>query len=227
MAAPPSLSMAIHGNTISCGGTGGTITGDTTVSIKNAATSDYDGTIDKFTGTISGGEKSVVKGTRTLSFDTATLRGTAFDTATISNFDAITLSSLGGATELALTSSVLKVTGNSSTLQSITMDIASNLTLDSIEGDSENPFYLSLQGNNVDVSKLSVTLIGVTYGDGVPLDNVYILANGITYTAEIAWLDKQGTSRNLVVGTIIIPEPTTATLSLLALAALAARRRRK
>lgn len=226
--------VAIHGNTISGGGTGGTITGDSAVIIKNAATSDYDGTIDKFTGTISGGEKSVVKGTRTLSFDTATLRGTAFDTATISNFDAITLrnseitlSSLGGATELALTSSVLKVTGDASTLQSITMDIASSLALASIEGDIDNPFYITLQGNNVDVSKLSVTLTGVTYGDGVTLDNVYILANGITYTAEIAWLDQQGTARNLVVGTIIIPEPTTATLSLLALAALAARRRRK
>lgn len=224
---------AVYGNTISGGGSGGTISGNSTVNIINASASDYDGTIDKFTGTISGGEKAVVKGTRTLSFDTATLRGTAFDTATISNFDAITLnnseitlSSLGGATKLALTSSLLNVTGDASALQSITMDIASSLTLDSIEGDSENPFYLSLQGNNVDVSKLSVILTGVTYDDGIPLDNVYILANGITYTAEIAWLDQQGTARNLVVGAVI-PEPTTATLSLLALAGLAARRRRK
>ena len=62
--------------------------------------------------------------------------------------------------------------------------------------------------------------------DGTVLDHVYILAEGITYNAEIAWLDQQSPIRNLVVGAAV-PEPTTATLSLLALAALAARRRRK
>ena len=224
---------AVCGDTISGGGTDGTITGNSTVSIINASASDYDGTIDKFKGTVTGGSKEVVQGTRTLVFDNSKLRGTTFDHATIADFDAITLSdseitlsSVGGAAELELTSSVLNITGNADSLESVTMDIDSSLTLSSIEGEETSPFYINILGNNVDLSKLSITLTGTDYADGLTLDNVYILADGITYTAEIAWRDQQAATRNLIVGAAI-PEPTTATLSLLALAALAGRRRRR
>ena len=52
---------AICGKTISGGGTGGTISGNSTVNINNATVSDYDGTIDKFSGTVSGGAKQLCR----------------------------------------------------------------------------------------------------------------------------------------------------------------------
>lgn len=232
---------AIYGNTISGGGTGGTISGNSAVNIINASASDYDGTIDKFTGTISGGAKADatvasptgVYGIRTLVFDNSKLQGTAFDTATIADFDAITLSnsaitlsSLGGATELTLQDSTLNITGDASSLESLSMDIDSGLLIDSISGTSDKDFFITLTGTDIDLDRLSISLTGVDYSDGTVLDHVYILVEGITYNAEIAWLDQQSPIRNLVVGAAV-PEPTTATLSLLALAALAARRRRK
>lgn len=232
---------AILGNTISGGGSGGTISGNSTVNIINASASDYDGTIDKFIGTISGGAKadataaspSGVYGTRTLAFDNSKLQGTAFDTATIADFDAITLSnsaitltSLGGATELTLQDSTLNITGDADSLESLSMDIDSGLMIDSISGTSDKDFFITLTGTDIDLDRLSISLTGVDYSNGTVLDHVYILAEGITYNAEIAWLDQQSPIRNLVVGAAV-PEPTTATLSLLALAALAARRRRK
>lgn len=232
---------AIYGNTISGGGTGGTISGNSTVNIINASASDYEGTIDKFTGTISGGAKadataaspSGVYGTRTLAFDNSKLQGTAFDTATIADFDAITLSnsaitlsSLGGATELTLQDSTLNITGDADSLESLSMDIDSGLMIDSISGTSDKDFFITLTGTDIDLDRLSIALTGVDYSNGTVLDHVYILAEGITYNAEIAWRDQQSPIRNLVVGAAV-PEPTTATLSLLALAALAARRRRK
>lgn len=224
---------AILGNTISGGGSGGTISGNSTVNIINASASDYDGTIDKFTGTISGGTRSVVQGTRTLAFDNSKLQGTAFDTATIENFDAITLSnsaitltSLGGASELSLQNSMLSITGDADSLESLSMDIDSKLMIDSISGTADKDFYITLTGTDIDLDRLSISLTGVDYADGTVLNNVYILSEGVTYNAEIAWLDQQSPIRNLVVGAAV-PEPTTATLSLLALAALAARRRRR
>lgn len=223
---------AVHGNTISGGGSGGTISGNSTVNIINASASDYDGTIDKFTGTISGGTRSVVQGTRTLAFNNSILQGTAFDTATIENFDAITLSnsaitltSLGGASELSLQNSMLNITGDADSLESLSMDIDSKLMIDSISGTDDKDFYITLTGTDIDLDRLSISLTGVDYADGSVLNNVYILSEGVTYNAEIAWLDQQSPIRNLVVGAAV-PEPTSATLSLLALAALAARRRR-
>lgn len=223
---------AVHGNTISGGGSGGTISGNSTVNIINASASDYDGTIDKFTGTISGGTRSVVQGTRTLAFNNSILQGTAFDTATIENFDAITLSnsaitltSLGGASELSLQNSMLNITGDADSLESLSMDIDSKLMIDSISGTGDKDFYITLTGTDIDLDRLSISLTGVDYADGSVLNNVYILSEGVTYNAEIAWLDQQSPIRNLVVGAAV-PEPTSATLSLLALAALAARRRR-
>lgn len=223
---------AVYGNTISGGGSGGTISGNSTVNIINASASDYDGTIDKFTGTISGGTRSVVQGTRTLAFNNSILQGTAFDTATIVNFDAITLSnsaitltSLGGASELSLQNSMLNITGDADSLESLSMDIDSKLMIDSISGTGDKDFYITLTGTDIDLDRLSISLTGVDYADGSVLNNVYILSEGVTYNAEIAWLDQQSPIRNLVVGAAV-PEPTSATLSLLALAALAARRRR-
>lgn len=224
---------AILGNTISGGGSGGTISGNSMVNIINASASDYEGTIDKFTGTISGGTRSVVQGTRTLAIENSRLKGTAFDNAVISDFDAITLSnsditlsSHGGASVLELKNSSLAVSGDVASLRAITMDLESNLTLVGINNTAEEAFYIYLTDSGNDFSKLSITLTGVDYADGAVLDNVYIQAGETTYRAEIAWLDKQSSIRNLVVGAAV-PEPTTATLSLLALAALAARRRRQ
>ena len=106
------------------------------------------------------------------------------------------------------------------------MDIDSSLALSSIIGTEEQAFYINLLGSDIDLNKLSITLTDVDFTDGTILDNVYIQSEGITYAAEIAWRDQQATTRNLVVGAAI-PEPTTATLSILALAALAGRRRRR
>lgn len=224
---------AVYGSTISGGGSGGTVNGNSTVTIMNASASDYEGTIDKFTGTVSGGSRSVVQGTRTLVIENSTLRGTDFDSAAIADFDAITLSnseitlsSLGGAGMVELKNSSLSVSGDVSSLRAITMDLESNLTLADINNTAEDAFYIYLTDSGSDLSKLSITLTGVDYADGAELSNVYIQAGGTTYHAEIAWLDKQSSIRNLSVGTAV-PEPTTATLGLLALSVLAARRRRR
>lgn len=224
---------AFKGTTIiSAGGTGGTITGDSTLTIKNAASSDYECSIDKFKGTLSGGAN--VTGTRTLAFDKAKLSGTSFDLATLENFDIITLSggsnvslsSLGGATELSLTSSTLRVTGDSSKLWSITMDIDSALTLTNLDGTETQNIFINVTGSNVDLSKLNLTVSESELAHQAVLDYVYLRANGKIYEVAVDWRDQQGAVRNLVAGKLI-PEPATATLSLLALAALAARRRRR
>ena len=228
---------AFYGDMISSAGSGGTITGNTRLVIRNVAASDYDYRIDKYTGTLSGGAESSVGGTRKLEFDNARLRGTAFELAALENFDVITLSggsdvqlsSLGGASEIELTSSILVAQGDTASVNLITMDATSSLTLTNLTGSEENPIVIRLLGETVDVSKISITLTGNELEHGAILENVLIYANGEEYTAAIAWHDRQAGNRNVVVASSFapVPEPATATLGLLALAGLAARRRRK
>lgn len=95
--------------------------------------------------------------------------------------------------------------------------------------------YIDMQGNSVSIADLASIIVTDTDGNFTLFTNVanaetlngvefsYIDAEGNTQVAEIAV-----SNGNVYVGKdTTIPEPTTATLSLLALAALAGRRRRK
>lgn len=98
-----------------CDGT--QITGNATITVKDLHAGEVEGGFDKFAGTLSGGRKEKVDGSRTLVFDNTQL--TAFG-ATLDNFDTVTLNNgcdlaldgLGGATQLIVSEgNTLTLTG--------------------------------------------------------------------------------------------------------------------
>jgi len=85
---------------------------------------------------------------------------------------------------------------------------------------------LDLQGNELVLNGAKLVLM---VADDAPLSEKYTLFTNASKDVEfnITLVDAQGNDRGSATGVASIPEPTTATLSLLALAGVVARRRRK
>lgn len=213
--------------TISGGGTGGTITGNSTVTLRNVARGNNPSGLDRFAGIISGG--SNVKGTKTLvlenvqvSYGEATLQD--FDVISLTEETSTSLTSIGGACRLEMgASTVLDLSGATDlgNLATVVMGDGASLTV-------EISKLTTPAGVVFDISSaadFSLVAAGATLED-IDLTNVVFYKDGVYYEAEATKFDSQAEVVNLVVGKVI-PEPSAAVLSLLALAGLAARRRRR
>ena len=150
-----------------------------------------------------------------------------------------TCETLAGGTLLFQEGSVMAASGcNTLSAQSITFEENTTLTLTLGEINQENAL-ISLATGDVSFSLGTIDFIGIdTLAEGQYLvltlaeaelstmewNTDELTVKGLTAGDSIAW-NESGTA--LYLNHKIIPEPTTATLSLLALAGLAARRRRK
>ncbi len=246
----------ITGN-IYAGSNGGTIGGNTTLTIKDVASGD---SMASYSGSLDGGTASRVLGTRTLCFDSVQ-GGNSFN-PTLSNFtnveltnaSSLTLADLGGAGSLTMDEgSCLTITGD---------DLKLDTAFLTLGRESQSPAATSLNftGNGalsigtqltLNLSKelcsylTSPTAVPVTMALGddasptatgtrelvlgtgnITAANLHInAAEG--YSVSYGELMNNGSYSYVNVTVAAVPEPTTATLSLLALAGLAARRRRK
>ncbi len=112
-----------------------------------------------------------------------------------------------------------------------------NVTLGADLMHTENFEINLIAGNMLDTAgnELFITLTDLVIGDGTAegslgddLASIYVIYNGEkTFYTEGMSILMDGNSKNLTIGRGMIPEPSTATLSLLALAGLIARRRRQ
>ena len=122
-------------STISGGGTAGTITGNSSVTLSNWGKTNFAMGVDKFAGTISGGTN--VAGTSTLTLDNVRLTNLAatiadFDKVILKNGTSVGLTSLGGASRLEMgagTSLTLATNADLSALTSIVLGNNAALTL--------------------------------------------------------------------------------------------------
>ncbi len=214
--------------TISGGGTGGTITGNSTVTLRDVSRSNSPSGFDKFAGTISGGTN--VKGSRTLVLDNvkvsyagATLQD--FNTVSLTGGTSTALTTIGGADRLEMAEgTMLDLTGakDLNNLQTVVVGNDATLTVDVSQ-------LTTPAGVVFDISQASrFTLIAAENPslEGLDLSNISFYRNGTYYAVEATIPDTQAGTVMLQVGERI-PEPSTAVLSLLALAGLAARRRRR
>ena len=180
--------------------------------VLNALTIAKDNTLTVDTVAVGGGSPVATLCTESPS-STATLEGGAkvVGNLDLSNANVLTLKGIGEG-------SLVTVTGNF-VLPEGTLTLGGNIldTLATLES-----------GSQLDVFSVgSFTLGGqaitsLTYESGYTLDQVFVGASSDYYLGYTANAD--GTGGIVYIG--VIPEPTTATLSLMALAALAARRRR-
>ncbi|MBR5895665.1 MAG: hypothetical protein IKZ13_09010 [Akkermansia sp.] len=198
------------------------------------------------TGTVYGGgtDGSVVEGTKSLTVTTGytgALSIADFDAVTIENGTKIELESVGS--QLALNDVAFTAYSNQGTEGAI-MTLGNGITIDSLEfvvvitnedlvyGNTFTLNLLELIDGTNPTESMSILDLGVATAD----------ESGLDYT--LTFVDENGrelglkdSDYNMTVTTngnttsyqvsVTIPEPTTATLSLLALAGLAARRRRK
>lgn len=214
--------------TISGGGTGGTITGNSTVTLRNVNRGNNPYGFDKFAGTISGGTN--VNGSKTLVLDNvqvsyagATLQD--FNTVSLTGGTSTALTTIGGADRLEMAEgTMLDLTGakDLNNLQTVVVGDDASLTVDVSQ-------LTTPAGVVFDISQASrFTLIAAENPslEGLDLSNITFYRNGTYYAAEATIPDTQAGTVMLQVGERI-PEPSTAVLSLLALAGLAARRRRR
>ncbi len=163
----------LHGDLLSAGGSAGTITGNATLTIKNATANNYIASIDKFTGTLSGGEN--VDGTSTLVFENTQLSGTAFNSVTVEHFDTINLTN-----------------GSNVTLGATALDGANGSTI-SLTGDSHLTVggnFSSTAGLNITGGSGSVTLAGQTntFGGGISVAE----GNTLTLSGDLAFNIEDG-----------------------------------
>ncbi len=163
----------LHGKLLSAGGSDGTINGNASLTIKNASANNYIASIDKFTGTLSGGAN--VSGSSTLVFDASQLSGTAFDSVTVEHFDSINLTN-----------------GSNIILGATSLDGANGSTI-SLTGDS----HLTVEGNFSSTTGLSitgasgsVTLAGQnnTFGGGISV----AAGNTLTLSGDLAFNIEDG-----------------------------------
>ncbi len=203
------------------GSASGTVTGNSVVTLKNIAASNDGYGFDKYAGSISGG--SNVQGQRTLVLDAVTVNEfkahlEGFDELVAINCTNTELTSFGGAFKVSI--------GDGSRLK---LDGASELTeLRLGEGATLEIGALTAANVLIDISNIStytINLTGLSDGWETNVSNITFYDGQQYYTATLSGVDTQAASGQLVLGQAI-PEPATATLSLLALAALAARRRR-
>lgn len=163
----------LHGKLLSAGGSAGTIDGNATLTIKNATANNYIASIDKFTGTLSGGEN--VGGTSTLVFENTQLSGTAFDAVTVEHFDAVNLTN-----------------GSNVTLGATALDGANGSTI-SLTGGSQLTVggnFSSTAGLNITGGSGSVTLAGQTntFGGGISV----AAGNTLTLSGDLAFNIEDG-----------------------------------
>ena len=142
--------------------------------------------------------------------------------------DAVTLSVAAGITTGSLTlgtDAKLEFDGGSITIANTYSVDASCITLaDDISFDSDDDYTLITVGSAVDagvatISDATLTVSGWETWSG---NGTLYTINNVDYTTKLVL-----SGNNLKLTFQSVPEPTTATLSLLALAGLAARRRRK
>ncbi len=204
------------GNIIGGGADGCTVTGDALVTLSNIVSTNDAYGFDKYAGTISGGN---VQGTTTLLLDHvqvaefgATLSG--FDTLMAINGTETALSSFGGATTVSIGDGCSLSLDGESSLTKLVLGEGSRLSIRTFSAES-------VQIDITGISDYSITLNNVT-----DVSNITFVDGDKVFAAVLKDVDTQANSGLLVANTAAVPEPATATLSLLALAALAARRRR-
>ncbi len=204
------------GNIYGGAGANGTVTGNSTVYLKDILTSTDAHGFDKYAGTISGG--SNVAGTKTLIFDNVRLDGkfgatlSNFDRVSLTNGSGISLSSLGGATVLELGAGCILNLEGDYQLTSLLMGENSSLSLGSLLGDDVVVDITGVTNYTISLSNLNAGLDNITFKNGDQL-----------FEAMLTNIDLQAGTGQLMA---LVPEPGTASLSLLGLAGLLLRRRR-
>lgn len=200
---------------ISGGGSGGTVSGNSEVRIKDLASGTAAYGFDKYAGAISGGTN--VSGNRTLILDHVTVNSfqaslSDFTHVSVVNRTNTTLDSLGGALTLTIESGSALTLAGASDLTSLVLGENAALTLQALTAGS---VIVDITGTSN--YTLSLTEIPAN------LDNIKFLSNGVLYDAQMT-TDPQANTAMIFAQ---VPEPGTATLSLLGLAALLWRRSRK
>lgn len=144
--------------------------------------------------------------------------------------EAVTLSVAAGIRTETLTlgtGSQLEFAGGAITIANdYTVDAACIVLADDISFDSEEDYTLITVGNstNASIATLSDATLTVTGLDTWSGNGTIYTINNVDYAAKLV---QDNNSLKLSFTAMPVPEPTTATLSLLALAGLAVRRRRK
>lgn len=200
---------------ISGGGSGGTVSGNSEVRIKDLSSGTAAYGFDKYAGAISGGTN--VSGSRTLVLDHVTVNSfqaslSDFTHVSVVNRTNTTLDSLGGALTLTIESGSALTLAGASDLTSLVLGENAALTLQALTAGS---VIVDITGTSN--YTLSLTEIPTN------LDNIKFLSNGVLYDAQMT-TDPQANTAMIFAQ---VPEPGTATLSLLGLAALLWRRSRK
>jgi len=214
--------------TISGGGTGGTITGNSTVTLRNVTAGNNPVGLDKFAGLISGGTN--VQGSKTLVLDNvqvsyADAKLQDFDRLTLTGGTSTALTSIGGACRLEMgENTVLDLTGATdlNNLQTVVLGDGASLTVEMAQ-------LTTPAGVVFDISQASSFELVAAKASSIEeldLSNIIFYKNGVYYAARATIPDPQAGIVKLETGEMI-PEPSTAVLSLLALAGLVARRRRR
>lgn len=212
----------VNGN-IYAAGDGDTVKGNTTVTVLGNGTEQRAGDI------ISGGgiNNATVEGTKTLELGNSDLAAKC--SLNIRDFDEVIISS-----------------GSDATLNSVTRAASTldNVTLLATTNDTENTFTLNLNGihtnkltlaiqladNITELSDFSISLISNSLVTSDLLTEVIFLdmqGNEISGSSDVQLSGAAFTGGTTFSISASIPEPTTVTLSILALAALAARKRRR
>ena len=215
-------------DTISGGGTGGTITGNSTVTLRDVLRGNNPSGFDKFAGTLSGGKN--VLGSKTLVLDNVQVSYAGaklqdFDKLSLTGKTSTALTSIGGASLLEMgENTMLDLTGAADlgNLQTVVLGDGASLTVEMEQLTAPSGVVFDIS----EASQFSLVAAKASSIEELDLSNVTFLRNGTYYAATATIPDTQAGTVELEVGGMI-PEPSTAALSLLALAGLAARRRRR
>ncbi len=194
---------------LSAGGSGGTISGNTTLTLRNIT--DAEGGFSTYSGKLSGHAGGTVTGTETLVLDNVNVENLQatlanFDVVQVSGGSSVGLSSLGGATELSVTESELRLTnangeaGTSYELSSVTnmngtIQVGSGVSLAmDYAGDQQVSGAYVVEGGSLDF-KGSTTAGSVAISSGA-LRNAGHVNGGITVnaTGDVAITNSEGST---------------------------------
>ncbi len=171
---------------------------------------------DKYAGAITGGPN--VAGNKTLLLDKVTIDKfnaslSDFSHVTLVNGTATQLTSLGGAHTLNIGDGCSLVLDAESGLLNLVMGENSSLSIDGFTADKVIVDITGVNDYTISLTQLPANV-----------DNILFMDGDDFYASEIRNIDLQANSGQLFA---VVPEPSTATLSMLGLASLLMRRRRK
>ncbi len=230
---------AVTGNVVASGEGSSTVTKNAEVVIQGENT--------QVEGTIYGkSEDAVVYGTTKLSVETAATAAVAdFDSIVIDAaqkevvFETVTLSATGTTISVADGSALtLGSISNGSESSSLSFSGTGVITLtedaQSYAEEHGLNFVVTIDAANTNETEFALLTLqkadgqAFTTSDPTKIGVTFVDVNGNTFDSDVTNIEVDAaTGQYKVIASVTVPEPTTATLSLLALAGLCARRRRK